>query len=377
MRNLPEINTLIIKIGSSILTDVSGEVNLKFVNALSEVISRVKKEIKNVVIVSSGAVACGFKTLGFDKKPKDIIDKQACAAVGQSKLIQCYENAFLKYGINVGQVLITKDDFSNRRRYLNARYTIRRLLEFGVVPIINENDSVVIDELKYYETFGDNDNLSALVAGLLSADLLLILSDVNGLYDMDPSQHESANLISEVKYFNEDLLNLGGNSVSGVGTGGMRSKLLAAKKALDAGCLVGIISGKNPENIEKFIHNHDVGTFFSLINDPKSKKEHWLAYATIAKGEIYIDNGAVYALMSNKSLLPSGIVDISGTFNIGDIVKVVNLEGVEIARGKVRYSASDLKKIKGKKTSQIYDILGYKFADEVIHIDDMVITKGG
>ncbi|MBC7196248.1 MAG: glutamate 5-kinase, partial [Deferribacterales bacterium] len=166
MRNLPKIDTLIIKVGSSILTDVDGEVNLKFINKLSEVISRIKKDVDNVVIVSSGAVACGFKTLGFIKKPKEIIDKQACAAVGQSKLIQCYENAFLKFGINVGQVLITKDDFSNRRRYLNARYTIRRLLEFGVIPIINENDSVVIDELKYYETFGDNDNLSALVAGL-------------------------------------------------------------------------------------------------------------------------------------------------------------------------------------------------------------------
>ncbi|UOD34438.1 glutamate 5-kinase [Deferribacteraceae bacterium V6Fe1] len=377
MRNLPKIDTLIIKIGSSILTDVDGEVNLKFISSLSEVISRIKQEVKNVVIVSSGAVACGFKTLGFVKKPKEIIDKQACAAVGQSKLIQCYENAFLKFGINVGQVLITKDDFSNRRRYLNARYTIRRLLEFGVIPIINENDSVVIDELKYYETFGDNDNLSALVAGLLSADLLLILSDVEGLYDKNPSQCESAKLISEVKYFNDELLNLGGDSVSGVGTGGMKSKLLAAKKALDAGCLVGIISGKDPENIEKFLNNQEVGTFFGLINDRKSKKEHWLAYATISKGEIFVDNGAVHALMSNKSLLPSGIVDISGGFNIGDIVKIVNLEGVEVARGKVRYSASDLKKIKGKKTSQIYDILGYKFADEVIHIDDMVITKGG
>ncbi|MDK2791911.1 MAG: glutamate 5-kinase [Deferribacteres bacterium] len=374
MRNLPEINTLVIKIGSSILTGSTGEVNLEFIQNLSDTIIKIKQRVKNIVIVSSGAVACGFKVLGFERKPKDIIDKQACAAVGQTRLIQCYESCFMKHGINVGQVLITKDDFSNRRRYLNAKYTIRRLFDFGVIPIINENDSVVIDELKYYETFGDNDNLSALVSGLLSADLLLILSDVEGLYDKNPAVDKNAKLISEVKYFNEELLNLGGDSVSGLGTGGMRSKLLAAKKALDAGCLVGIVSGKDTKNIERFLNNEEVGTFFGMVSDRKSKKQHWLAYATIAKGEIIIDDGAVNALYNNKSLLPSGIVDITGRFNIGDIVRVVNLERVEIARGKVRYSFEDLKKIMGKKSSQIAEILGYKLADEVIHIDDMVIT---
>lgn len=372
MRKLPKIETLVIKIGSNIISREDGEVNLDFLNNLSKVISKIKESITNIVIVSSGAVACGFRTLGFSKKPKDIIDKQACAAVGQTKLIQCYENLFLQHNINVAQVLVTKDDLSNRRRYLNARYTLRRLFEFGIVPIINENDSVVVEELKFYENFGDNDNLSALVAGLISADLLLILSDVEGLYDSDPTLNKDAKLIHEVKYFNEDLLSLAGNSLNGVGTGGMRSKILAAKKALEAGCFVGIISGKDTENINRFLSGQDVGTFFSLTVDSKTMKKHWLAYAAIPKGEIFIDHGAVKALLNNKSLLPSGIVKISGKFNVGDVVKIVNLNGAEIARGKVRYPHYDLEKIKGKNSSEIYDILGYKFADEVVHRGDMV-----
>lgn len=372
MRKLPKIETLVIKIGSNIISKSDGEVNLDFLDNLSKVVSKIKRDIKNIVIVSSGAVACGFRTLGFSRKPKDIIDKQACAAVGQTKLIQCYENTFLKHNIKVAQVLVTKDDLSNRRRYLNARYTLRRLFEFGVVPIINENDSVVVEELKFYENFGDNDNLSALVAGLISADLLLILSDVEGLYDSDPTLNKGAKLISEVTYFNENLLNLAGNSLNGVGTGGMRSKILAAKKALEAGCLVGIISGKEPENISRFLDGEDIGTFFSLKVDPKTKKKHWLAYAAIPKGEIVVDEGAVKALLSNKSLLPSGIVGVSGKFNVGDVVKILDLNNKEIARGKVRYPHYDVEKIKGRNSGEIYDILGYKFADEVVHRDDMV-----
>lgn len=375
MRILPKLDTVIVKIGSSIISHRDGDVNTLFLSSLSEVVHELKKNIKNVVIVSSGAVACGFKVIGFKTKPKDIIDKQACAAVGQARLILRYEEVFEKYDLKVAQVLITKDDLSNRRRYLNARYSIRRLLEFGVVPIINENDSVVVEELKYYENFGDNDNLSALVAGLLSGDLLLILSDVDGLYTKNPLTNEDAVLIKEVNYLDDAMLSLGGDSVSGIGTGGMKSKLVAAKKALDAGCMVGIINGKEPENILKFINGQEIGTSFNLSTDTKSKKEHWIAYAATVKGEIVVDDGAVSALTNNKSLLPSGILSVNGKFSIGDVVKITTLSGHELGRGKVRYSIVDVNKIKGKKSSEIYGLLGYKFADEIIHRDDMVFTE--
>ncbi|AEI15042.1 Glutamate 5-kinase [Flexistipes sinusarabici DSM 4947] len=374
MRKIPIIKTIVIKIGSNIITDQINGINQTFISELSGTISRVKEFAENVVIVSSGSVAAGFRCLGYKSKPEDIIDKQACAAVGQTRLIRLYEKEFSKNNINVAQILLTKDDLSNRRRYLNARYTIRKLLEHGSIPIINENDSVVVDELKYIESFGDNDNLSALVAGLISADMLLILSDVEGLFDKDPTKYADAKLVSEVKYVNNEMLNYAGDSVSGIGTGGMKSKIKAAKKALDSGCYVGIINGNSTENVLKFLRGEETGTFFSHIEDPKNKKKLWLAYATIPKGDIVVDDGAVRAVRINKkSLLPSGIVDVSGKFGIGDVVRIVNKNEEEIGRGKVRYSHFDLKKIMGRKTSEIYDILGYKFSDEVIHRDDMVL----
>lgn len=375
MRKLPKINLMVIKIGSSIVAG-KDRVDKEFLARLAATISEVKKEVKDIVIVSSGAVAAGFKLLGFESKPKDIVDKQACAAVGQAKLVQYYEEAFKKYDLVVGQVLLIKEDFSNRRRYLNARSTLKRLLDLNVIPIINENDTVAINELKYVDTFGDNDNLSALVSGLLGADLLLILSDVDGLYDKNPSKYTDAKLISDVKYFNEDILNVAGDSVSGVGTGGMKTKILAAKKALDSGCYVGIINGKDPENIKRFINKEEIGTFFSHVEDVKDRRKFWIAYAATPKGEIIIDNGAVKAIIEmNRSLLPSGILDVAGKFGVGDIVKIVDLYGVEIARGKSRYSSADIKKIKGVKTDKIEEILGYKISDEVVHKDDLVVVK--
>lgn len=377
MRKIPKFKSIIIKIGSSILTNDVNEINHDFVESLANVINSLKKEIPNVIIVSSGAVAAGFKTLGFMERPADINEKQACAAVGQTRLMWHYERELRKFGINIGQILITKDDFSNRRRYLNARYTIRKLLELGIVPVINENDSIVVDELKYIETFGDNDNLSALVAGLIHADLLLILSDVDGLYDKNPVDHDDAVLMNEIKFINEDLLSVAGESVSGVGTGGMKSKIVAAKKAMDAGCYVGIINGQCPENIIKFLAGDDIGTFFSHVEDPINRKKLWLAHAAIAKGYVVLDAGAVNALINKKkSLLPSGITDVSGKFSIGDVVRVLDNSMHEIARGKIRYNIQDIKKIQGKKSSEIISILGYKYSDEVIHRDDMVMSNG-
>lgn len=375
MRKLPKIQTLVVKVGSNVLTHKHKGVNLEFLSGFVRLICDVKKTVPNIVVVSSGAVSAGFKLLGFTERPQNIIDKQACAAVGQARLIWEYDREFEKYGVTPAQILITKDDFASRRRYLNARYTIRRLLELDVVPIINENDSVVVEELKHIENFSDNDNLSALVSGLIGADMLVIMSDVDGLYDKDPSVFDDAKRIAEVKYINEDLLNAAGDSVSGVGTGGMKSKLEAAGKALDAGCYVGIVNGRSLDNLENFLKGDDVGTFFSHIEDPLNRRKHWIAYAAGVFGEIFVDSGAVNALVNrNTSLLPSGVTDVKGNFGMGDVVAVYGPDKKEVARGKVRYTSEDITKIKGKKSSDISAILGYKFTDEIIHRDDMVVT---
>lgn len=375
MRKLPETETLVIKIGSNILLGENEGLNLEFISSLASAVADVNKKIKNIVIVSSGAVGAGFRYLGFTSKPKNITDKQACAAIGQARLIWFYEKEFEQYNKSVAQILITKDDFANSRRCLNARYTIRRLLEFGVIPIINENDTVVVDELKYFESFGDNDNLSALVAGLIGADLLLILSDVEGLYDKNPSVYSDAKLIHDVRYIDENMMSAAGESVSGVGTGGMNTKLKAAKKALKAGCYVGIINGRDPENIKRFINGEMVGTYFSHTEDVFRIRKFWIAHAANVKGTVSIDSGAVKAIVDmKKSLLPSGLTGVSGRFGIGDVVSVVDSEGNEIAKGKTRYAGKDLKLIMGKKSTEIYYILGYKFSDEVIHRDDLVVS---
>lgn len=375
MRHLPEIETLVVKIGSNILLCENEGLYLDFIRSLASSVADVQKKIKNIVIVSSGAVGAGFRHLGFSSRPKNITDRQACAAIGQARLIWLYEKEFENFGKSVAQILITKDDFSNSRRCLNARYAIRRLHEFGVIPIINENDTVVVDELKYFESFGDNDNLSALVAGLIGADLLLILSDVEGLYDKNPSVYPDAKLIHDVQYIDENLMNAAGESVSGVGTGGMGSKLKAAKKALDAGCHVGIINGRNTENITRFINGDLVGTYFSHTEDVYRIRKFWIAHAASVKGTISIDAGAVKAIVDmKKSLLPSGVVNIEGRFGIGDIISVTDGAGLEIAKGKARYSSKDMRQIKGRKSAEIFDVLGYKFSDEVIHRDDLVVS---
>lgn len=370
-----DIKTLIIKIGSSILSGDDLGINSARISSLVYHIAKLKKTIPNIVIVSSGAVASGFKLLGFKSRPKDIIDKQAAAAVGQARLIWTYEQAFAQYNINVAQVLITKDDLSNRKRYIHARSTLKRLLELNVIPIINENDTIIVDELKYIETFGDNDNLGALVAGLVDGDLLLILSDVEGLYTADPSKDKNAEIIHNVEYIDDDIMNSAGGSVSNVGTGGMKSKLNAAKKALDAGCEVAIIRGMEPENIDRFFKEGDIGTYFSQSSVSIKKFKFWLRYAAIPKGNVIVDDGAITALSNNKSLLSKGIIDAFGKFQAGDVVSVRNTGGKEIARGKIRYPLSDIAKIKGRGSADIYDILGYKISDEIIHKDDLMIIS--
>ena len=372
MGSKENIKTLIIKIGSSILSGDDLGINSARIASLVYHIAKLKKTIPNIVIVSSGAVASGFKLLGFPSRPKDIVDKQASAAVGQARLIWTYEQAFAQYNINVAQVLLTKDDLSNRKRFLHARQALKRLLELNVIPIINENDTIIVDELKYIESFGDNDNLGALVAGIVDGDLLLILSDVDGLYTSDPSKDKNASIIHKVEYINDDIMDSAGGSISSVGTGGMKSKLQAAKKALEAGCEVAIIRGMEPENIERFFKEDNVGTYFYKSITSIKKRKFWIGYAAIPKGAIIIDNGACSALLNNKSLLAKGVIGVNGKFQAGDVVSIIN-NNKEIAKGKIRYSVGDINKIMGAASSEIYNILGYKVSDEIIHKDDLLI----
>ncbi len=373
MQSKNNVKTLIIKIGSSILSGDDLGLNSARIASLVYHISKLKKSIPNIIIVSSGAVASGFKLLGFQSRPKDIIDKQASAAVGQARLIWTYEQAFAQYNINVAQVLLTKDDLSNRKRYLHARQTLKRLLELNVIPIINENDTIIVDELKYIESFGDNDNLGALVSEIVDGDLLLILSDVEGLYTSDPSKDKNASIIHKVEYINDDIMSVAGESISSVGTGGMKSKIQAAKKALDAGCEVAIIRGMEPENIERFFKEENIGTYFYQSSSSIKKRKFWIGYTAIAKGVLIIDDGAVEALKNNKSLLPKGVISIQGRFQAGDIVSITDKNNVEFAKGKIRYSSSDVNKIKGKESKEIYDILSYKISDEIINKDDLLL----
>lgn len=373
MRKIPKIETLVIKIGSSILSGDDMGINASRIAKIVFQVAELKKRIPNILIVSSGAVAAGFRLLGFKSRPKDIVDKQASAAVGQARLVWYYEQEFEKYSIRVAQILLTKDDLSNRKRYLHAKAALERLLTLGVVPVINENDTIIVDELKYIETFGDNDNLGALVAGIVDADMLLIMSDVDGLFTGDPSKDKNAKIISEVKNIDEDIFKLAGGSLSGVGTGGMSSKLTAAKKAVEAGCEVAIIKGMEPENITKFFNGENIGTFFSLSKDVVKRRRFWIGYAAIPKGKIFVDKGAQAALLNNKSLLPKGVTGIEGKFVAGDVVGIFGEDKAEIARCKMRYSAVDMNKIKGKKSSEIEAVLGYKISDEAAHIDDIMI----
>lgn len=373
MRKIPNIKTLVIKIGSSIISGDDMGINAARIHEIVSQVAELKKNIPNVLIVSSGAIAAGFKLLGFKNRPKDIVDKQASAAVGQARLVWMYEQEFEKYDIRVAQVLLTKDDLSNRKRYFHAKSALDRLLQLGVVPIINENDTIIVDELKYVESFGDNDNLGALVAGMVDSDLLLIMSDVDGLFTCDPSKNKDAEIINHVPDIDDKIMALAGGSLSGVGTGGMGSKLSAAKKSLEAGCEVAIIKGMQPENISKFFNGENIGTFFSLSKDVLNRRKFWIGYAAIPRGRVTVDKGAENALYNSKSLLPKGICAIDGKFAAGDIVGIFTENGKEIARGKIRYSAVDMNKIKGLKSSEIENILGYKISDEVINADDLLV----
>src|SRR5208283_474718 len=373
-KRFQEMNRIVIKIGSNILTNKSGGLNQQRVNSIAKDVSGLCNDDYEVVIVSSGAIAAGMKKLGLKEKPQDIRLKQAAAAVGQSSLMWAYEKSFSRFQKKVAQVLLTRGTFSDRNRYLNAKNTIITLLTYGIIPVINENDTVATDEIK----FGDNDQLAALVSGLIDAERLIILLDVNGLFSADPKKNPDAKIITAVKEITPELEKMAEGAGSIIGTGGMYSKLLAAKKALSYGIKVNIVSGRKGGIVQALLHGANPGTEFVSQTKKVSSKKGWIAYAIKPKGTIILDHGAVCAVMqSGKSLLPSGIMMVEGVFDVGDAVHCVDPYGSRIAKGIVNYSSHDIDRIKGKQTSEIEESLGYKYSDEVIHRDNLVRLKKG
>ncbi|MBF0540836.1 MAG: glutamate 5-kinase [Nitrospirae bacterium] len=361
----------VIKIGSSIITDDFG-LSEKRIESIVNNISEIHDKGIDPVIVSSGAVAAGKNKLNIKGKITDINLKQAAAAIGQSSLIWAYERAFNKHGKKAAQVLLTQEIFSDRNRYINAKNTLSTLISYRVVPIINENDTVAIEGLK----FGDNDRLAALVSTLLNADKLIILSDVDGLYTENP-QSKSAKLIPIIKEITTEIEQCAGVTQSLVGTGGMCSKVQAAKIATDNSIPTYIINGNNSGQILDILEDIEVGTKFEPQTKRYGARKGWIASGIKSNGSLILDDGAVNAIISKgTSLLPSGINKIEGQFVRGDAVYCIDKNGNKIAKGLVNYSSEELIKIYGKKTSHIETILGFKYSDEVIHRDNMTIIKG-
>lgn len=361
---------LVIKIGSHVLTQAQG-LNREIVAQLTDQIAHLKAEGREVIMVSSGAIAAGSKKMGLPGRPQGIPQKQAVAAIGQSTLMLTYEEAFAPYGLKVAQLLLTRDDLANRRRYLNARNTLFTLLNWGVIPIINENDTVVVEEIR----FGDNDNLSAMIASLAGADLLVILTDTDGLYDCDPRQHPEARLIPLVEKIDSRLEKAASQLPGVLGCGGMSSKLQAAKKASAAGIPVIIANGLTPAILEQVCRGADsAGTLFLPQLKKLSSRQYWIAYTLNPKGEIVVDDGARQVLLhQGKSLLPAGIVKVNGRFGVGAPVRLTDAEGQVIGMGLSNYSSQDIALIKGLKTAEIEQSLGHKGYDEVVHRDNMVV----
>ncbi len=361
---------LVIKIGSNILASADLGLNTKRLHTITRDISDIADRGLDIVIVSSGAIAAGLKKLGLKEKPRDIKLKQAAAAIGQSSLMWAYEHCFAEFNKKVAQVLLTRDEITNRARYINAKNTLFTLMSYGVIPLINENDPIAVEEIK----FGDNDILAALTASLVEADMLIILSDVNGLYTKDP-KHKGARLIENVDRITGSIEKLARGRGSAVGTGGMYSKILAAKQATGHGIPVVILSGKKSGLLPGLLDGKKSGTYFKPKKQRMSSRKGWIAYGVKSKGAVFLDDGAVKALSSQgKSLLPSGIIKIEGHFDVGDYVRCVSKDGKKIAKGLTNYSSIDLNKIKGKKTSAIEKTLGYKYSDEVIHRNNLVVV---
>lgn len=360
----------VVKIGSALLTDGGRGLDQQAMAQWAKQIAELRQRGYEIVIVSSGAVAAGMTRLGWSSRPKSIHEQQAAAAVGQSSLVQAYEQEFQKYDLITAQVLLDHDDLSNRQRYLNARSTIRTLINFNVIPIINENDTVVTDEIR----FGDNDTLAALVANLIEADTLCLLTDQDAMYDSDPRTNPKAQIIQERSAFDLELDSMAGDGGS-LGRGGMTSKVRAARIAARSGANTIIVGGSLPDVITQVAAGAIIGTLLYADQPPLVARKRWLAGNLQAKGVVVLDDGAVSVLLKKgKSLLPVGVTSVEGSFTRGEMVVCRDIKGREIARGLVNYSSDDTRKIIGKSSKDIEKHLGYKDFDELIHRDNLVLS---
>ena len=366
-----EAKRWVIKIGSALLTNDGAGLDRKAIDSWVEQIAALLAEGKEVVLVSSGAIAEGIVRLDWKTRPDSIHELQAAAAVGQMGLIQAYESSFMRFDHHTAQILLDHDDMASRQRYLNARGVLQTLMGLEVVPIVNENDTVVTDEIR----FGDNDSLAALVANLIDADMLVILTDKDGLFDANPDTNPDAKLISQAMATDSSLDSLAGGSSGTLGRGGMVTKLQAARLAARSGCNTLIVGGRNPNILHQVAAGETIGTLLSATQKPLAARKQWLAGQLQVKGKLILDAGAVKVLtQQGRSLLAVGVSGVEGTFTRGELVSCVDSNGVEVARGLVNYNSDEAGRIKGQSTESISEILGYREDDELIHRDNLVVS---
>jgi len=367
--DLAHVRRVVVKIGSSLLADAGSGIRQDVVDHLVDELAALMKDGKQIVVVTSGSVALGRVRMGWVDRTLSVHEKQAAAAIGQPKLMRAYGQAFARHGLSVAQMLLTKDDLRHRRRYLNASNTSETLFSAGVIPIVNENDTVVVAEIK----FGDNDSLGALVSLVVDADLVVMLTDVAGLYDKNPLEYPDARRIDMVAHLSQEHMAMAGDAGSAFGTGGMASKLSAARVATRGGVAAAIISGREKGMLTRLLAGEDVGTLFLCGVDRQSKRQHWLAEVLQASGRIHVDAGAASAILEKgSSLLPVGVTAVDGVFDKGDCVEIIGPQGV-IAKGLCNYTAEEMRLIMGHASSEIESILGFHDFSSVIHRDNLVL----
>jgi glutamate 5-kinase len=363
-------HTVVVKVGTNVLAGADGQLDHTRLQSLADQVQRLRQAGRKVAVVSSGAIGAGVGRLGLDKRPSDLRHLQACAAVGQGFLMRAYEECLASHGAHTAQILLTAGDFDNRTRYLNARNTILTLFEWNVLPIINENDTVSIAEIR----FGDNDHLAAMVTNLLQAPLLVLLTVVDGLYDSDPRKNPAAKVLTTVPNIDSSITDMAGPSRSSLGTGGMRSKLRAARLVTASGESVIIANGTQPDTLDRLFAGEPVGTLFLPHGNTVPAWKRWLGYTAQPKGRLLVDDGARLAVtQKGRSLLPIGVTAVAGSFSKGDVVALIDPSGLEFARGLTNYSAADAGKICRLRTEQIAEVLGRLPYVEIVHRDNMVV----
>ena len=368
-QKINQARRLVVKVGSALVTDNGAGLALGFIEELARQIAALREDGREVLLVSSGAIAAGMQRLGWAARPHAMHELQAAAAVGQMGLAQAYETRFAQYGLKTAQVLLTHEDLADRGRYLNARSTLVTLLELGVVPIINENDTVVTDEIK----FGDNDTLGALVANLVEAEALVILTDQAGLFTADPRKHPAATLVAEHRADDPALEAMAGGAGSGISKGGMITKVKAAQRAARSGAHTLIASGREADVLPRLVRGEALGTLLFASASPLAARKQWLADHLQLAGSLVLDAGAVQALAAGKSLLPVGVTAVEGEFERGAAVACRSADGREVARGLVNYSSSEARRIARRPSAEIETLLGYIDAPELIHRDNLVL----